>query len=619
MTASAKWNSSSKQASESKLTMSRFFSLRYKLVILTCSLLIGFSLAVSIYLKALFADQLSQELLKRGISIAHHLSTLSANAYIEGDTLYLEYLARDHRQAEDDIVYIFMLTPDGQVLAHSYDHSYPVELTTVNPLPPGKDSNVMRVDIAGSGLVYDIAVPVLDGRPGNIHLGLSAITVNTAVQSLIMKILFAIGLAGLVAIGVALIASRQISRPISLLTRAVEALASGDRSQKLPTGARDEVGQLNAAFNRMVEQLGEAEDHLNDQKRFLEVLIDDIPTPVFYKDRQGRMLGCNRAYCDFWGLEKDLVIGREAMDIYPAYDAEVHACRDAEVFAQRQTVRYKMAVHDADKVNRQIIFHKAPLFDHALEPYGLVGVMLDITKEYQAEQLRGEFVSTVAHEFQTPLAAIIGFTELLQQESLEKPAAQNALEIIISKAEVLSRMVDELLELTRIESGRIISIEMKDQDLRPVLQEALENICTSYPSHNIKVTLPDAPMNARIDQDRLVQVIDNLLNNAVKYSSQGSEITFTAEDSEQDLRFTVADEGIGMSSDQSAHLFEKFYRADTSNTAPSGTGLGLYISKAIIDAHGGDIQLKSALGQGTQVVVILPKASPQSNLCSADK
>ena len=106
--------------------MSRHFSLRGKLVVLTCTLLLGFGFAVGIYLKALYADKLSQELLKRGISIAHHLSTLSANAYIEGDSLYLDYLAKDHHSTEDDIAYIFMLDPHGLVLAHSYEGSYPV-------------------------------------------------------------------------------------------------------------------------------------------------------------------------------------------------------------------------------------------------------------------------------------------------------------------------------------------------------------------------------------------------------------------------------------------------------------------------------------------------------------
>jgi PAS domain S-box-containing protein len=597
--------------------MSRFFSLRVKLVILTCSLLIGFGLAVGVYLKALFADHLSQELLKRGISIAHHLSTLSANAFIEGDTLYLDYLAKDHQHTEDDIVYIFMLSPDGKVLAHSFDNSYPVELITVNPLPSGTSSRVVRVDMAEEALVYDIAVPVLDGRPGSVHLGISAVTVSNAVQSLILQILTVIGVTGLIALGIALIASRQISRPIALLTQAVEALAAGNKAQHLPVEAQDEVGQLTIAFNRMVEQLAVAENRLNYQKRFLEILLDDIPTPVFYKDHQGRMLGCNRAYCDFWGHNKATVLGRKALDIYSSAEAGIHAARDAEVFGRQQAVRYELAVRDADDMTRQMVFHKAPFFDQETDQAGLIGVMLDITKEHQAEQLRGEFVSTVAHEFQTPLATIIGFAELLLQVSLEEATAQDALDTIVTKAEALSGMVDELLDLTRIEAGRTIRVEMEYGDLRPTLAETLENFRASCSSHEMVATLPDGPINILVDRDRLVQVVDNLLSNAVKYSAPGSQVAFKVEDGEQDLRFTIADEGIGMSADQSTHLFEKFYRADTSNTAPPGTGLGLYICKAIIDAHAGDIQITSSPGQGTQVVVRLPKNPPQVNSGSA--
>lgn len=597
--------------------MAVLLSLRAKLVLVTCSLLIGFGLAVVIYLKVQFADHLTQELLKRGVSVARHLAAISAKGFIEGDTLYLDYLAKDHRQAEDDIVYIFMLSAQGDVLAHSYEDSYPAALVTVNPLQPDKSSSRVRVDMGDEGLVYDIAVPVLDGGPGSVHLGISAATVASSVNALILQLLAAVALLCLAAVAIALAASRQISRPIVRLTEAVKALGGGDRTLRLPVVAQNEVGQLTDAFNLMVEQLGQAEGRLSYQKQFLEALLDDIPVPVFYKDRQGLMLGCNRAYCEFRGRARAELVGRAAADIYAATEATIHSARDSDVFDNRQPVSYELEVRDAGEVCHQMIFHKAPFYAQDQELGGIVGVMIDVSVERQAEQFRREFVSTVAHEFQTPLATIIGFADLLQHGTLEKAQARDALGLIIGKAEALSRMVDELLDLSRVEAGRAIAVEPVLTDLRPVLTAALDNFRTSHASHKLAVTLPEYPIELHVDPDRLVQILDNLLSNAVKYSAQGSRIDFCAERGGQAFRFTVADQGIGMTAEQRTHLFEKFYRANPANTAPAGTGLGLYICKAIIDAHGGNIQVASAPGQGTRMTVSLPWPSPRAEAATA--
>lgn len=588
--------------------MSRYLSLRAKLVVLTFTLLTGFSIVVGVYLKAHFADQLLQELLKRGVSIAQLLSTLSANAFINGDTLYLDYLAKDQRQGEEDIDYILMLGPHGEVLAHSFADTYPVDLPTVNPLPEGQTQSLARVDLGGTELIYDIAVPVLDGRPGSIHLGLSATTLNYAVNSLVVKILAAIALTGVFAMGVALVASRQIAWPITRLTQAVKALAGGARSLSLPVVVQDEVGQLITAFNVMVEELGRAEQRIVHQKQFLETLLDDIPVPVFYKDQQGRMLGCNRAYCAFWGHDKAYVIDREAVELYTAAEAKVHLLKDAEVLRGQEPVRYELEVKGADNQCRQIVFHKAPFVDQDNFLAGIVGVMLDITKERRAEEFQREFVSTVAHEFQTPLATIIGFAELLLQGSLDEKTTRESCQAILGKAEGLSGMVDELLDLTCIETGRTISVKTQEIDLQPVLVEAVESFRAGCPDHELTVNIPGGPLRVAADRDRLIQVVDNLLDNAVKYSPPGTPVAFDVVTEEQRVCIVVADHGIGMTEEQRKHLFEKYYRANTANTAPSGTGLGLYICKAIIDAHGGDIRVESSVDHGTTVTVCLPRS-----------
>lgn len=586
--------------------MARMISLRIKLIVLTCSLLIGFGLAVSVYLKVRFADQLTGELLKRGISIAHHLSTLSANAFIAGDTLYLDYLAKDHHEAEDDIVYIFMLNSSGGVLAHSFADSYPTELTAVNPLAPGQSSSVMLVDVGMAGKVYDIAVPVLDGRIGSVHLGISAATVINSVNALVLRIILAIGLLALVGLAIAWSASRQITAPVGRLTVAVDALAEGDRELQLPVTTRDEVGQLTVAFNRLVAQIGAAEDRLSHQKRFLETLLDDIPTPVYFTDLQGRVLGCNRAYCTFFGHARSEVLGRDIKDFRAQGEIEMHSAGDSEFPGALQPLRTELQLRDTWGKLHQMIVHKAPFMDEANRPAGVVVVMLDITRERQSEEFRREFVSTVAHEFQTPLATIIGFADLLQENNPDAALTAEALKTITAKATTLSEMVDELLDLSRIEGGRTVTIEPVLSNLRPLLAETLDHFNRNNANHKLDWTLPETPLELHADPKRLMQVVDNLLSNAAKYSDPGTSIEFHAGMDETTFRFTIADQGIGMTAEQRAHLFEKFYRANTSNVAPPGTGLGLYICKAIVDAHHGEITIDSSPGQGTRVTVSLP-------------
>lgn len=592
--------------------MSQFTRLRFKLILLTCSLLAGFGIIIGVYLKALFSDQLSKELLKRGVSIARHISVLSSNAYIEGDSLYLDYLAKEHRDAEDNIAYIFMLDSQGRVLAHSFDGTYPVELPKVNPLSEAETLAVRQVELSSSENVYDIAVPVLDGQPGSVHLGISSSTVTFAVNELIMRILVVIVGTCLVGAAIAILASARISRPAVRLTSAVKSLTRGERSQPIPVESSDEFGQLTAAFNNMIEQLGSAERSLEYQVKFLEILMDEIPTPVFYKDQQGRMLGCNKAYCQFWGYDKSRVIGRSAVEIYSLADADIHMARDREVLKTNQAVRYEMSVSDADGRIQQVVFHKAPFVDAGAGQFGLIGVMFDITKERHAEQMQGEFVSTVAHEFQTPLATIFGFAELLSQDELQNDARQEALRIILNKTDGLSKMVDELLDLSSIESGRAVRIEKKPTDLHPVIVETLDSFRASVSTHEVLANLPVVQLIGHFDSVRVVQVLDNLLSNAVKYSPDETRITVSVEEDNQFCRITIADEGIGMSPEQTMRAFEKFYRVNTSNTTPSGTGLGLFICKAIVDAHGGDIQIDSNLGQGTKVTVVLPKHPAQA-------
>lgn len=579
--------------------------LRFKLLFLTLSVVVCFGAAIGFYVVARVTGDLSNELLKRGISIARHLAEISAVDFIEHNHLHLQYLAHEHQTAEADIRYILMINRDGELLAHSFGTTFPAELATVNRYGRGEEAVIKRLDTGGE-VVYDIAVPVLDGRIGGLRIGISAEPINTAVNTLIREILVAILLIGILAFALTLPAAQAIARPLASLTRAINGLSKGRRDLQLPADRRDEIGVLNEAFNQMSTDVRQVEKRLAAQVHFLQVLMEDLPVPVFYKDQAGRMLGCNRAFADFWGKRIDEIVGRAAAELYPAEDASLHRGKDAEVLREGQSVVYEHAVTGADGKRHDIIFHKAMFRDEEGQPAGIVGVMQDVTLQREAGRMKSEFVSTVAHEFQTPLATILGFSEMLQDNALEESDRAEALKTIIRKSEALSQMVDELLELARLESGRQMTVDKEDCDLVRLLDEIVGGFRKRMATHHFNFAVPAAPLVIQADGKRLTQVIENLLSNAVKYSAPESTVHISAGLVGGRCNIAIRDEGVGMSPEQVEHVFDKFYRVTPAKTSPAGTGLGLFIAKSIIEAHDGEVRIDSVLGQGTTVTVSLP-------------
>ncbi|MCM2265205.1 MAG: Cache 3/Cache 2 fusion domain-containing protein, partial [Desulfuromonadales bacterium] len=247
-----------------------------------------------------------------------------------------------------------------------------------------------------------------------------------------------------------------------------------------------------------------------------------------------------------------------------------------------------------------------------------VGMLLtihDVTGEREVERLKSELLSTAAHELNTPLAAIIGYSELMlsgQAGNLEEQ--RESLVYVHQKAWALSKIVDDLLDVGRIEAGKEIPVNREEQDVLDVIRQVLYHIQHMTTQHKLEANLPPAPVLLPIDRLKVEQVLENLLSNAIKYSPQGGTIAVTGKVEPAGFHLSVADQGIGMTPEQASRVFDKFYRANSSTTAVGGTGLGLTIVKHIIDAHGGRIWVESTPEQGSTFHVVLPMGSapPQS-------
>lgn len=242
-------------------------------------------------------------------------------------------------------------------------------------------------------------------------------------------------------------------------------------------------------------------------------------------------------------------------------------------------------------------------------PRGNIVIIRDVTQERQIERMKSDFVATAAHEFRTPLAAILGFTELLLEPDKRNKAQRNEfLHLIHEKAEALARMVNNLLDISRIESGEELPLSRSQHPLTELVGHVLPLFERYAARHTFEVQLPEQPVLLDVDADTVEQVFENIIGNAVKYSPLGGMIRITARIEDGFCRIAIADQGIGMSPQEAARVFDKFYRVDSSNTAVRGTGLGMTIVQHIIETHGGRIWIESSKGCGTTVYFTLPLA-----------
>lgn len=588
-------------------------SLRTRLALCFLLLIGGVGLAYGVYIGTVFADQLTEEVHKRGETLARHLAEISADAVISEDRLALYSLIRSVRKVEKDIVYIFFVGQNGRrVLADSFEEKFPPQLLDSNPVLPGKP--ISRHEMQLNDLsVFDIGTEILAERAGFVHVGLNAQPIKEAVGVLIAHALGALLLFTLAAIVAAGPIAASITRPVGRLTAAVHRVADG-RAEKVVVSGRDEISELATAYNAMIDDLAATQGALKAQLAFREALLSDLPEAVFYKDFSGTVLGCSRVFAEFFGMTPDEMPGKTCRDLFS--DADMHLAKDNLLHTQRGVISYESLVRRHDGSQRNIIFSKTR-FKDANGATIIIGVMQDITREREAERLKSEFVSAVAHEFQTPLATVLGFAELILDRNISGEDRTEGLRQIMEKAERLSHLVDELLDLSRLETGRKFSLFIEPCSLRSIITGVADDFRRSHHDRAYRLDLPDGLLPMMADTTRISQVIENLLSNAVKYSPVGSPITISVEPVQQEYVIKVKDAGRGMTEEQAAHAFDKFYRADTSDTAPSGTGLGLYLTQSIISMHGGNITIDSEPGSGTCVTVILPMSPAMPEAPSA--
>jgi signal transduction histidine kinase len=238
-----------------------------------------------------------------------------------------------------------------------------------------------------------------------------------------------------------------------------------------------------------------------------------------------------------------------------------------------------------------------------------IGIAADnarlLEAQQEALQVKDQFLSIVSHELRTPLTTIKGYAQMLRRKVEDDPQSVRFADHIDSQVSRLSRLVDDLLDVTRFSRGEF-ELMPEDMDLRPVLEGVIARFRVVTPRHALRLELDGGPLEGYWDPDRLEQVMNNLVSNAIKYSPDGGDVVVSSRHEDGHLLITVRDQGVGISPQDQQQLFERFYRGSAEGQEVKGLGLGLYVTRRIVEAHGGAVGVRSQPGKGSEFYFTLP-------------
>ncbi|RPH78496.1 MAG: sensor histidine kinase, partial [Candidatus Rokuibacteriota bacterium] len=453
-------------------------------------------------------------------------------------------------------------------------------------------------------LLY-VAVPVRDADRviGVIRLALPLSAVTASFGELNQMMLAGGVVALAVAFGIGIFVAGRVTRPVVEMQAIARQMSQGQFAVRAPVRSEDELGALGRALNVMVSRLSEQIQNLEAERAKATAILDGMVEGVIAVDGQECILLMNERARATFGVGPRRGEGKPFLEVIR--NADLH-----EIFRSGRTAGgvFRRELRLVHPVDRTLRVTAVPLRLAGVEP-GLVLVIDDVTELRRLEHVRTEFIANVSHELRTPLTAIQGYLETLLGGALEeREHARRFVEIAFRHTERLGRLLNDLTDLSNIELGKV-SLRLAPLPLRPVVDSVLELVAAK--ARDGQVTLHaevSEAIGVQADHDRLVQILINLVDNAVKYTPAGGTVTVRARPTaEGRVEIGVSDTGVGIPRADLPRLTERFYRVDKARSRElGGTGLGLAIVKHLVLAHAGDLAIDSEEGRGTTVRVLLP-------------
>ncbi len=446
------------------------------------------------------------------------------------------------------------------------------------------------------------AVPVSnDDFNGVLRISLPLAELRDLNSHMFYAIIYAILICFIIAMLAAVIFTEILAKPIHEVAEAAQRITDGDYNIKIYTRDRSVVGKLAESFNVMSKKLKENIENLTQRNAELEAMLSSMTAGVVAIDDSNEILFYNKAFTEIVKPAGKELLGQSLYNVL----------RNAAVFDAIDQVRVNnISVEQEGTLTRDglryIRVAATPLGMEDRNYFGVLLIIDDVTKIKKLESIRSDFVSNVTHELKTPLTSIRGFIDTLKGGAIKEEAVANRfLDIIDIEAERLYSLIQDILLLSEIESKR--EYESIPFDMNQCVNSVIELLCSKL-TDKVKIIFEPQPYLKPFicNPDRMKQLLINLLDNAIKYTEEGS-ITISCTEENNNLILRVKDTGIGIGKDHLSRIFERFYRVDKGRSRKQGgTGLGLSIVKHIVELYNGNIQLESQPGVGTEFMISLP-------------
>lgn len=483
---------------------------------------------------------------------------------------------------------------------------------------------------SNTGSMYTRIIPIKNPSAtgeGNAVIGAVSVTASMEtvyhnINQIVRIFLIASLVAGMLGVIISIVISRAITRPIEEMKKQAIRMARGDYSGQVRIYGQDELGQLAVAVNNLSVRVEEAQEASEAERRRLDSVLAHMTDGVIATDRRGNVIIINETALDFLNTKNEDVIGvsiLRLLNIEKDYTLRDLLENQKELLLDfSQQLNHELILRvDFSLIQRETGFIS-----------GLVAVLHDVTEQQKDERERREFVSNVSHELRTPLTSMRSYIEALSDGAWQDPEiAPQFLKVTQDETDRMIRMINDLLSLSRMDSGTS-KIELEyvnlneffnyildrfDMMLKTDNEQAGKDNNQSLPAHathkqySIRREITKRDLWVEIDQDKFMQVIDNIMNNAIKYSPDGGVISARLLETHNHVILSISDQGLGIPRQDINKVFNRFYRVDKARSRQQGgTGLGLAISKEVIEALGGRIWVDSQEGKGSTFYISLP-------------
>jgi len=566
-------------------------------------------------------EVLTSKLINQGKRIAKDIAFNTEKAFLSSNWEFVEkILAESTKQGQGEVMYAKIIKPDGKIYMAN-DTSFYGDIC--DPALLVEQERILTNYFFREQKEYGILVvcpATIGNEKWHVMIGLSTKPVKATIRRLILHNVISGSFAVLLGAVVSFLLAKSICKPIISLTEAARIVSGGNLEQRVIARTSDEVGELARTFNDMTVKLRESYAHLEEtikevatEKELLSITLGSMSEGLIAVDINKRIILFNTVAKNLTGWESKQVEGKLVNEVLRIVNEETKEPVGSPIDKSLQSGNTECGTENDILISRKgterpIAVSAAPIRNSEGAVVGAVVVIRDVSREREIDHMKNDFTSSVSHELRTPLTSIKAYTAtILHDPNMPEETKRQFLAIIDEESNRLASLIEELLEVSRIESGTV-KISRELVDIAVIIEKALLALEPLAGKKNIQLErdIGDELPKLQADESKIESVITNLVNNAIKFTPEHGQVVICAKVANGEMVIRVSDTGMGIPKEALLKIFDRFYRVHRPGKEIQGTGLGLSIVNKIVTTHDGRIDVESEVDQGTTFTVFLP-------------